>query len=269
MNHSHYVIQGGIKGRERLRILSRVMQPATLSLFERVGLKPGASCLDVGCGGGDVTCDLARLVGPTGQVLGIDIDDTKLTIARSEAELHQLNNVMFELSDIAGWDREEKFDVVYSRFLLTHLKDPAGVVVKLFQVLKPGGVLLVEDINFAGILYYPDSPAFHRYMDLYTQVVQRRGGDPNIGLRLPILLLDAGFEQVQMNVVQPAGIEGEVKLINPITMDLIREAVLAEGLASEREIEQVIAELYEFAYNPRTVASIARVVQTWGYRPGL
>ena len=65
-NNEQYVIRGGSDGRERLRILARVVRPTTLSLLDRVGLEPGASCLDLGCGGGDVSFDLARLVGPTG-----------------------------------------------------------------------------------------------------------------------------------------------------------------------------------------------------------
>jgi hypothetical protein len=70
-----------------------------------------------------------------------------------------------------------------------------------------------------------------------------------------------------MNVELPAGLEGEVKLINPITMETISEAVLAEGLATQSEIDGIVADLYAFANNPSTVASTARFVQTWGYRP--
>ena len=86
MKRDHYVIRGGIEGRERLRVLSRVMQPTTLSLFNRVNVKRGMVCLDVGCGGGDVTFNLAQMVGSEGRVVGADIDETKLQLARQEAE---------------------------------------------------------------------------------------------------------------------------------------------------------------------------------------
>ena len=76
--------------------------------------------------------------------------------------------------------------------------------------------------------------------------------------------MESGFEKVQMNVVQPAGIEGDVKLLNPLTMENIADAVLAEGLASRTEIDQIIAELYAFARTPGTVACAARVVEAWG-----
>jgi hypothetical protein len=135
------------------------------------------------------------------------------------------------------------------------------------QMLHPGGVVIVEDIDFTGYFCYPDAAALWRYVELYTQAVRRRGGDPNIGPRLAGLLLDVGFEKVQMNVVQPAEMEGEVKLLNAITMENIADCVLAEGLATRNEVERVIADMYELSRDSRTVVSGPRVVQAWGYRP--
>jgi hypothetical protein len=137
----------------------------------------------------------------------------------------------------------------------------------MLEALRPGGVLIVEDIDFTGHFCHPHSSAFSRYVELYTQVVQRRGGDPHIGPRVPELLLYTGFERVQMQVVQPAGLDGEVKLIVPLTMENIMDAVLAEGLASRAEGDWVIEDLYAFARNPHTVVSLPRIVQAWGYQP--
>ena len=81
----HYLIRGGVTDRERLRILARVMHPSTTSLFDRLGLTDGMACLDFGCGGGDVTQELARRVGPDGKAVGADIDSTKIELARREA----------------------------------------------------------------------------------------------------------------------------------------------------------------------------------------
>lgn len=72
MDEHHYLIRGGLEGRERLRLLGRVMRPTTMPLLERAGVTAGMRCLDVGCGGGDVTFDLASLVGITGSVVGVD-----------------------------------------------------------------------------------------------------------------------------------------------------------------------------------------------------
>jgi ubiquinone/menaquinone biosynthesis C-methylase UbiE len=245
------------------------MQPTTLSLFNRVNVKRGMVCLDVGCGGGDVTFDLAQMVGSEGRVVGTDIDDTKLQLARQEAEVQKLSNVEFQLTDIGETRGESEFDLVYARFLLTHLLDPKDALIRMHQLLKLGGLVVVEDIDFTGYFCYPDFPAFHRYVELYAEAVRRKGGDADIGARLPVMLLDAEFSQVEMNVVQPIGLSGEVKLINPITMENIAESVIALELASQDEVKSIIAEMYEFADNPRTVAGLPRVVQTWGYKQGV
>src|SRR4029450_5082121 len=85
MGTERYAIRGGVEGRERLRMLARGMRPFTHGLLDRVGVGAGMSCLDAGCGGGDVTFDLARRVGSTGRVVGIDLDQIKLGLARDEA----------------------------------------------------------------------------------------------------------------------------------------------------------------------------------------
>src|SRR6476646_7977077 len=80
-----YSIKGGRAGRERLRVLSNIRQRGTQDFLDRIGVCPGMSCLDVGCGGGDVAREFARRIGVTGQVLGIDMDQAQLTIGCDEA----------------------------------------------------------------------------------------------------------------------------------------------------------------------------------------
>ena len=262
----HYVIRGGTEGRERLRVVSRVMHATTTALLDRLGLREGMTCVDVGCGGGDVTLELARRVGPHGRALGVDIDETKLEIARQDARQQGVANVAFEHSDVRHAPGGIEFDCVYSRFLLTHLSDPERVVRTLHSYLRPGGVLALEDVDFSGYFTYPPFPPFVRYHELYCATVSRRGGDPNIGPRLPLLLKTWGFREVGVHVVQPVGTEGEVKLLNAITMESIAGAVLEDGLATREEVDRLVRELYAFAADPNTVAGVPRVVQSWGRR---
>jgi ubiquinone/menaquinone biosynthesis C-methylase UbiE len=267
MASSHYVIRGGLEGRERLRVLARVMRPSTLAFFDRAGIRAGASCLDAGCGGGDVALDLARLVGPTGRVLGIDLDAQKIEAARAEAAANGCSNIEFRVAGIGSEQLEELFDVAYCRFVLTHLAAPQEALSAMWRALRPGGILLVADIDFAGHFWYPECPAQSGYVQLYTEAVRRRGGDACIGPRLPSLFAETGFEGVQVNVVQPAGLEGEVKLIAPITMENIADAVLAEGLASSEEIQRVISDLYDFAHAKGTLVGLPRIFEVSGRRP--
>jgi SAM-dependent methyltransferase len=262
----HYVIRGGIEGRQRLRVVSRVMHATTMSLLDRLGLRNGHVCADVGCGGGDVALEVARRVAPGGRVIGVDIDHTKLDLARAEAAQQGIENVEFRTSDVRESLDDVRFDVIYSRFLLTHLHDPAGVLRRFHQSLRPGGIVAIEDIDFSGYFTYPESPAFKRYHELYCATVTRRGGAPNIGPRLPALLRDGGFENVEVAVVQPMALVGDPKLLNALTMENIAGAVLEDGLASSAEIAEVVAALYAFAADPTTLAGTPRVVQAWARR---
>jgi len=264
MGTERYVIRGGVEGRERLRLLSEVMGPSTRALLADVGIPSGSMCLDVGCGGGDVTFELARATGATGRVAGVDLDETKLAIARREGAQQGLSNVTFEARDVTEWEPGELFDVVFARFLLTHLANPGALVSAVRRHVRPGGMIMVEDVDFRGHFAEPDCPALRRYVELYTKSVQTRGADPNIGPRLPGLLRGAGFEDVQMKLVHPAALAGGIKLLTCITLENIAEAVLADDLTTEKDLRETIEELYAFARDPHTVLGGPRVFQAWG-----
>jgi 2-polyprenyl-3-methyl-5-hydroxy-6-metoxy-1,4-benzoquinol methylase len=160
MSTPHYVIRGGSAGRERLRVLARVMSPTTNELLARVGVGLSARCLDIGCGGGDVTVALARLA-DEGSVVGIDLDETKIELARAEAADAGITNVDFRLHDVTEplpFPEDDRFDLVYARFVLTHLPDPAQALANIRERLAPGGVLVAEDIDCAGHFCAPPSP---------------------------------------------------------------------------------------------------------------
>ena len=265
----HYVIRGGVQGRERLKLLSRVLHESTAALFDRVGISEGMTCLDIGCGSGDVTLELARRVGPKGKVVGADIDATKLDLCRTEAQNLDISNVEYRAMDIRKHPDSPEFDMVHARFLLTHLTDPAAAVDAFYDHLKPGGLVIIQDIDFTGLFVYPDSRAFRRFHELYCAAVRKRGGDPDIGPRLPLLLKERGFADVKVNITQPVGYEGEVKVMNALTMENIADAVLEDQLATREEIDEVVRELYEYAANPMTIAGAPRIVQTWGRKPAM
>jgi len=264
-----YVIRGGVEGRERLRVLAHLLAPTTEALFDRVGIAADARCLDVGCGGGDVTVALARRA-PDGTVLGTDLDDTQLALARSEADAAGLANVEFRVADVmAPAERDDvgAYDVVYVRFVLTHLPDPVAALANVTAELAPGGVLIVEDIDFRGHFCDPDVQSFWRMVDWYTRAVQVRGCDPNIGPRLPGLLRGAGLADVDLHVIQPAGYSVELKSLQALTLERIADAVLCAGIADLAEFEATVDDLYAAARDDDVLLSLPRIVQTWGRRP--
>jgi SAM-dependent methyltransferase len=261
----HYAIRGGIEGRERLALLSSIFAGSTARLLDLAGVPEGAACLDAGCGGGDVSLELARRAGPSGRIVGIDLDKTKLEIARREADAAGAA-VHYHALDIAD-PLPGPFDVVYMRFLLSHLAEPASALANARDALAPGGLVVVEDVDFRGHFAHPESAALERYVEIYTRVVRGRGGDANLGARLPCLLADAGFADIQVNVLNPAATSGRLKLLNPVTMEAIAAAVVADGMASEAEVTDLIDTLYAEARDPSRLTSLPRIVQCWARKP--
>jgi Methyltransferase domain len=197
---------------------------------------------------------------------GVDRDARFIDRARLDAVRRGLNAI-FRVGTADQPGEDATFDLVYSRFLLTHLPDPASAASAMWRSAKPGGVVVVEDIDFGGCFCHPPSRAFDRYVELYRAVVRAAGGDAEIGPRLGDLLGDAGVASIQVSVVQPAVRRAGGPGIASSTMRGIGAAVVEKGLASASEVAGVVAGLETWERSPRAIESLPRIFQVWGVRP--
>ena len=260
-----YVIRGGKPGYDRLMLLARERGHDTQALLEQAGVSAGMRCIDVGCGGGAVTLEIARLVGPGGTVVGIDMDGVKLGLARQAAAERGLTNAEFRVGDVRDWDEPGGYDAVYSRFLLQHLSEPAGLIGRMWAAVRDGGVLVVEDADFDGFCCDPANEGFELFLDAYRRVLARRGGDHAIGRRLYRYFLAAGIPDPQVRLVQPVH-QGEAKTLAWSTLEATADAILAEGLATSDQVTAALASLRRFTDDPGTLICGPRVFQLWSRR---
>jgi ubiquinone/menaquinone biosynthesis C-methylase UbiE len=262
-----YIIRGGRPGADRLGVLARAVRPTTLQFLDMAGDLRGAVIVDAACGPGEVSIDLAERVGPAGRVVGLDLDETQLVLARAAAAERGLANVTFHKCDVGDpWPVAEATHV-YARFILTHLADPVRALRQAREALVPGGLLLVEDVDIEGHFCDPPSPVFDRSIALYIEAARARGCDPFIGRRLPRHLETAGFEDVGTRLVQPFGREGDAKQMAALTFTAIAGGLVAGGLADQAEVDQLARELDVFTARPDTTISMPRVFQAWGRAP--
>jgi ubiquinone/menaquinone biosynthesis C-methylase UbiE len=262
-----YVIKGGEEGRARLGVIARVLAPTTTALLDRIGPIGGGFTVDAGCGGGDVSFLIAERVGPQGHVFGFDLDETKLALARAEAKQRGLYNLTFRVADVLTPWPIRNAQLVYMRFILTHLADPQLLLVRALQALAPGGILVAEDIDVDGRFWDPPCQALQRANELYKAVVRKNGGDPLIGRRLRRLFEEAGLPNVETALVQPFGCEGDAKETARLTFRHIADSVLETGIAEPDEIEALKQEIDAFTERSDSTISTPRIFQVWGRKP--
>jgi SAM-dependent methyltransferase len=158
-------------------------------------LAPGTTVLDVGCGPGTITVDLAELVHP-GEVLGLDTDEDVLETARAEAAARGLTNVAFELGTVYGLG-ERAFDVVHAHQVLQHLADPVSALREMGRVAGDRGLVAVRDADYAAMAWYPESPMLDRWRELVRSVTRANGGQPDAGRRVAGWARAAGFGTIE------------------------------------------------------------------------
>jgi SAM-dependent methyltransferase len=263
---SSYVIRGGRAGADRLKVLAEATWPASAEFLSEAGLARGMRCLDLGCGSGEISFRLLSRLGRSGQVVGFDSDELMVRI--SQAAVKPGHNASFGVMDIEE-DRLEApapFDFIYARFLLSHLRAPAKALDKMIATLRPGGILVVEDVDFDGHFSFPDCTAFDRYVELYAAAAAKRGADPGIGPRLPGMLGERGLQKVTFRVVQPAFREGPGKSLALLTMQNIKDAAVTSSLITADDAGLVEDDLRRFTEDPRSILSLPRIFQVAGVR---
>ncbi|MDK1326706.1 methyltransferase domain-containing protein [Arthrobacter sp. zg-Y1143] len=156
-------------------------------------VKPGISMLDVGCGPGSITADLAELAAP-GPVIGLDASEDVLVLAHELAAARGLANASFAGGNIYDLDfPDETFDVVHAHQVLQHLADPVAALREMRRVTKPGGLVAVRDVDFHGMSWYPAVPELAEWMQVYQHIARGNQAEPDAGRHLLSWALEAGF----------------------------------------------------------------------------
>jgi len=226
----------------------------TLRMLVDAGIGPGMRVLDVGCGSGDVSLLLAKLIGEDGQIVGIDRDGPSLEIARERVRKLHLPNITFIQGDICAMSPGlGPFDAVVGRRVIMYLPDPVDAIKKIAVTLRPNGV--VAFVEHDGTMV----PGRLKHLPLQEQVsgwirktIEREGADIHIGFNLPHI-----FEQAGLTVehIRAEAIIQTPKTQYP-TVAIIRAMlprIIQKGVATEEEID--LATLEQRLFDERTKAN--------------
>jgi SAM-dependent methyltransferase len=262
-----YSLATGASAVRRLVMLHNACAPFGREILLRTGLKPGMKVADFGCGVGMVSRMLAEMVGPTGRIVGIDVSPEQVEQARELCRGTGLNNTAFLAADATNTELPgDWFDLVYCRYLLLHLPDPATCLLEMRRVLKPGGMIVIEDGDLATATSLPPT-ALDAFADLFTRLGPTRGVDYSVANRLHQIIKAAGFPDPQMEIHQPALTEGENRLLLKLSVEEAGPAFVSAGLITSAQLKRTLTAMQAATDDPEVVVLLPRMSAVWARKP--
>ena len=220
-------------------------------------LTDGMRLLDVGCGPGTLTVDLARRVGPSGTAVGVDLSAAVVHEAAAHATTEGAGNLTFHAGDFRAIGlAEASFDVVHAHQVLQHLRDPVAALAAMGRLARPGGIVAARDSDYPSFLWTPDDPRLDRWREIYLAVSDRNGTAGDAGRWLLRWALDAGLTDVVYTTstwtfATPGDRKwwGELWAERTVSSSLAGQAV-EYGVATPEELEEVAGGFRAWAEKP-------------------
>jgi SAM-dependent methyltransferase len=219
-------------------------------------LRPGVDVLDVGCGPGTITIDLARRVLP-GRVVGMDASADAIEAAATAAAAAGVDDLELAVGDVYALDHEDAtFDVVHAHQVLQHLADPIAALREMRRVCRPGGVVAARDSVYRAMSWFPAEPTLDRWLELYCTVAEANGGEPDAGSRLRHWCVEAGFGAVEASATAWCFATDEERAwwgglwADRVTSTSLAARAVELGLASRTDLEEMAAAWRAWAATP-------------------
>jgi len=202
-----YILGTSDRELERLGFQHRVWIEQTTRLWEQAGFSSEKHIIDLGCGPGFASLDLAQRVGGAGKILAVDHSEKYLSFLHAQIRQQGLKHVVANRMDVEHeLETSEHWDGVFARWVLCFLKDPEAVVHRVSKVLKPGGTFAIMDyFNYKAAGLYPENETSRMMFDAFYKSVLQHGGSYDIGAQGPRLLREHHFEITFMEPVCRVG----------------------------------------------------------------
>lgn len=258
----HYPIERRAGEIDRLCVQSRAMAPDTLTMLDRIGPMQGWTCLDIGCGPGGITDLLSDRVGPTGRVVGLDMDPEFLAYARRAAS----GNVEFRQGNAYDADLPKgTFDLVHMRFVASTAGNPERLIAEASRLARPGGIVALQEPDGSTLNCYPAHPAWDQLKAALLGAFEGVGADLELGRKLYFLFQCAGLRDVQYRAALLAVRSGDPMVdYLPSTVESLRGAILKRGGLSESALAAALADCRAHLGKSQTAFTMYTVAQVWG-----
>ena len=263
-NAGEYSLATGEAAVRRLTALHKVQSPAGRRVLLRAGLQPGMTVADLGCGVGATTHMLAEMVGPTGRVTGVDLSAAQVEQGRRLCLAEGFTNATFVVASATdtGLPRNS-FDLVYCRYLLLHLIDPAACLQEMLGILKPGGILVVEDGDLAAGGSSPAS-SLNWFGDLFNRLGPTRSLNYSVANDLFHMFKAVGCPDPDIEMYHVTIPRGEERYLLKWSVEEAAPGFVGAGLVTAAEMETILADMERDTQNHDILVLGPRVSLVWG-----
>jgi ubiquinone/menaquinone biosynthesis C-methylase UbiE len=252
---------------QRLLLQGRLYNDYTEHALRLAGLGPGMRVLDVGSGPGDVSLIAARLVGPTGTVLGVDAAPEMIALARARVAEHGLTTVHFRQSGIDSLTLDEPVDAVVGRLILMHLPDPSATLRRLSAWVRPGGVIAFSENDITATRSIPDIALFSRVTAGIAHAFEAMGLSPRFGTTLHTIFADAGLGTPQLTLGTPIGTatDNDILAYAAEVWRLVSPIAEQHGFAIDElaDIDNFVPRFREQALAANAVITMPPLITAW------
>ncbi len=265
-----YVLGTNDEELARLGFQHRVWGEQAYALWERAGFAPGQTVVDLGCGPGFATLDLARLVGPKGHVIAVDHSARFLEHLKGQLITQGITNVETRLQGVEQLDLpRESVDAAYARWVLCYLAEAQSVVTAIAKALRSGGAFAVQDyFHYRGATLAPKSAIFTKVIEAVDASWRVRGGDSDFAGRLPGMMQRCGLEVREIRPILRVARPGSSLWEWPTTFFRNYIPVLVRmGLLSPEDQEEFHADWSRRAADPATFFCTPPVFDVIGVKP--
>jgi SAM-dependent methyltransferase len=264
-----YVLPTGSKDAARLDVIHEVYGPISIRGLEAAGMEGVRRAADIGCGTGTISRWLAQRMGEGSRVDGIDISEDQLAIARSRQPAAGSGTITYSLASAYEPKLPDAhYDIVFVRLVLCHLKEPGEAVAAMAKLLKPGGRLVIVDMDMYSFLAMPPSEHYERWLEGARAHQDKIGVDYAVGLRLHELLGGAGLETTFLAADQPIYDRGPGKHLWENTWRSALPSLIAAGSATPDEGAEVIAGMATHDARPDVWIAVAKMFAAVGRKAG-
>jgi SAM-dependent methyltransferase len=250
---------------ERLQLQHDAWSNDANWLLDRIDIKPGWRCLDLGCGPRGLTEMLSERVGPDGNVVGLEHNSSFVEIARNGAA----PNVEIIQGDAYATGLAEKsFDLVHCRSLVSTSGQPEQLVTEAKSLLRPYGVFAAQEPYLGSLNCYPPHPAWDRLRQAIEVCFSGCAGRDPVPQQIYRLMRQAGFSEVQFRpAIVGTTSEHPWHDFFPSTSETMRSEYLARGLFDADEFDRTISEVRSHLADTNTIVTSVTMIQTWGRAP--